>query len=57
MKRVKRELKVWKDLTHENILPLVGIVNLSQDLYQPSFVTIFMENGEIECLICVRVIS
>lgn len=45
-KAVSRELHIWKDLNHRNILPLIGVVVLTDGF--PSLVSPFMENGTAE---------
>lgn len=55
-----RELSVWKNLQHENIVPFVGICHVHDQL--PALVSLWMENGEQNrslslCCNCVNILG
>src|ERR1700742_746536 len=43
LKALRHEVAVWKDLTHPNILPFLGISRVRGDY--PSLISAWMENG------------
>jgi serine/threonine protein kinase len=43
--QLKREITVWRDLLHPNIVPFVGIAKARGAL--PSLVSLWMSNGEL----------
>ncbi|KAM6502908.1 Protein kinase-like domain containing protein [Amanita muscaria] len=44
-KQTKRELELWRKISHKNILPLLGIAYINPDTNIPAFISPWMENG------------
>ncbi|KIL61940.1 hypothetical protein M378DRAFT_81868 [Amanita muscaria Koide BX008] len=44
-KQIKRELELWSKISHQNILPLLGIAYINPDDNIPAFISTWMDNG------------